>query len=235
MTAWLAKISRARIVSSDGERPLRGAPTVRQPTQELAGVERDPESLRRQPPVGPRAPRDGETEHVAALGRLAVPDVVGLGDPVAVRPVLSDLAGRDLLSLHQAPAAVEAVLRMVNELIVRGVVEGQENGVEAEAAPDTGHDRLEEGVERQVLLELVGDLEDRVQRLGALSVALGQVLDLRPDRAVLKHQSDLAGEEREGREGGLLAQGRKRALGDQEAGRKLVGRKPHDGLVLRPR
>ena len=84
------------------------------------------------------------------------------------------------------PAAVEAELGVPHEDVPLGFVEREQHGVEAEAARDGRHDRLEQGVERQVALELVGDLKDLVESLGPFPVALGEILKLSTDRPVLE-------------------------------------------------
>ena len=72
----------------------------------------------------------------------------------------------------------------MRELVARAVVEGEQHGVEAEAAPDPRDDRLKQGIQDQVLFQLVGDFEDLVQRLGALVILLGELLNLRADSKV---------------------------------------------------
>ena len=114
-------------------------------------------------------------------------------------PVARDLLGRDRLRPASRPSARRGrtCARRHEGVAARGR--------RARARPRwnprlLGHrrdDRLEEVVERAVALQVVGDLEDLVERLGALAVALGELLDLRADRAVLQDEGDVVGDRRE--------------------------------------
>ena len=142
-----------------------------------------------------------------------------------------DLGGGNLLPLHLGPALVEAVLRPPDEDVLLRVVEREEHRVEAEAARHGGDDRLEDGVEVQVLLDLVGDLEDLVERLGAVAIAPGELLHLRADGAVLQDECDLPRQRLQRADGGGRLQRREGALEDEQARVELVGGEPGDQLV----
>ena len=123
-------------------------------------------------------------------------DEVALREPVTLGEPAGDLLARDPGGEGSLSGACGGAGLPLEDVRVP-VVEIEGRGPEAEALSHGRHDPLGDAGEREVGLQLVRELENPLERLGAALEPLVDDLHLPPEVPVLEREGDVVGEDRQ--------------------------------------